>query len=495
MSVWINSPVVYEIHAWAWLERIRRQAGDGRGVDFASIPQAELERLARLRIDGVWLMGVWMRSPLGRKIAIEHTGLQAEYEKALPGYTRQDVVGSPYAIYDYSVDPALGGNEGLRILRDRLRRLGLLLILDFVPNHLAIDHSWVTEHPSRFVRGDESLLEAQPYNYFAHGSGGVFAYGRDPNFFGWTDTVQLDFRRAETRQAMLSTLLSLSSCCDGIRCDMAMLVVRDIFVRTWGGSFDVPDEEFWPMAINQVKLQNQGFLMFAETYWDMEWTLQNMGFDYVYDKRLYDRLVAGEPAPVRDHMRAGLDFQRKLVRFVENHDEARAAAVFGSRRHRTASVAALAAPGLRLIHDGQVEGCKLRLPVQLGRRQEECVDEGLVVFYEKLLSGLKHPIFHEGEWAVLTPNAAWEGNHSYFDFLAYRWTHRGVFRVVVINLGPGRAQCYLPLEVIGLHSCNWSLNDMLNDVKYVRDGQELSSHGLYLDMPGYDYHIFDLSPV
>ena len=399
---WRRHPVLYEINTWVWLDALGRSAG--RKLSLATVPEVEIERLAGLGIDAVWLMGVWRRSPKGREIALSHPDLRASYRAALPDFTSGDVVGSPYAVYDYTVDPALGGDEALAELRRRLRRRGLRLVLDFVPNHFALDHPWVREHPERFVHGSANDLDRAPSDYFV-ASGTVFAHGRDPNFPGWTDTIQVDYRRPDTRRAMADVLLSIAERCDGVRCDMAMLVMCDIFLRTWGGCFEPELAEFWPTAITDVRVRHPGFLFLAEVYWDLEWELQRQGFDYCYDKRLYDRLLASDAAAVAAHLCATLDYQRGLARFIENHDERRAAEAFGPEASRAASGLALTLPGLKLLHDGQLEGRRVRVPVQLGRRPVEPVDLEMERFYHALLAAVRSAVFREGEWQLLEPRS------------------------------------------------------------------------------------------
>ncbi|HET9386185.1 MAG TPA: alpha-amylase family glycosyl hydrolase [Gemmatimonadales bacterium] len=324
MSGWPDHPLLYEINTWPWLREL--SAAIGQDITLADVPQSELERIGALGFDGVWLMGVWERSPRSREIASSVTGLVSEYQRALPDFTAADVVGSPYAIHRYEVDATFGGPEALAVLRERLRERGLRLILDFVPNHLAIDHGWVVEHPNRFVRAGADRLASEPQNYFTREIDGVpriFAHGRDPHYNGWTDTVQLDYRTCETRGAMRELLAWTAEHCDGVRCDMAMLVIRDVFVGTWGGEFDPPNADFWSEAIATVKAKHPGFLVMGEVYWDLEYRLQQLGFDYTYDKRLYDRLVDADAESLRAHLRGGLEFQRRLTRFIENHDERR----------------------------------------------------------------------------------------------------------------------------------------------------------------------------
>lgn len=490
MSNWPAYPTVYEINTWAWLHDLT--LGASRPVTLGSVPQAELDRLAGFGFDALWLMGVWQRSPRGREIAQELPHLQAEYRRALPDYTSEDVVGSPYAIYRYQVDPALGGDEELAVLRDRLGQLGLRLILDFVPNHLAIDHAWVRDHPDRLVQGGPAELQHNTDNYF-RAQGRVFAHGRDPNFPGWTDTVQLDYRQPHVRRAITGVLLAVAGRCDGVRCDMAMLVMRDVFLRTWGGDFDPSGAEFWPAAIAEVKKSHPGFLMLAEAYWDLEFELQQMGFDYTYDKRLYDRLLEGSATLVREHLQlASLEYQRRLVRFIENHDEQRALAAFGPQRSQASATVALTLPGMRLVHDGQMEGRRLKLPVQLGRRSVESSQPGMEPFYRQLLTASSRPVFHRGQWQLLGPEMAWPGNPSHEKYVAHAWALDEERRLVVANLASGWSQCYIRLDWPDLAGQTWELADLLTEARYIRDGDDLLTRGLYLELPGYGTHLFQL---
>jgi glycosidase len=490
---------VYEINAWVWLRDL--SAASGRPVSFATVPEAELQRLADHGFDGVWLMGVWRRSAGGRRVAREHPGLAEEFRRALPDYGPEDVVGSPYCVADYIVDDALGGDAGLADLRRRLDRLGLRLMLDFVPNHLAVDHHWTEAHPERLVQGAADVAAAEPGNYFfSHRRSGaddtrVFAHGRDPCFSGWTDTVQIDYRRPEARRAMAEILLSIAERCDGARCDMAMLVTREVFGRTWGGEFEPPRAEFWPAAITDLLARHPGFLTLAEVYWDMEWELQQQGFDYTYDKRLYDRLLSGDAAAVRAHLVADMAFQSRLARFVENHDERRAAEAFGLERSRAAAVLALTLPGFRLFHEGKLDGSRVKLPVQLGRRPAEEPVPGLAQFYRRLLAALSHPVFHDGHWRQLDPREARPGDDTHRHLVAHRWTHGDDCRIVVVNLAGDAARCLLPLDLPGLAGRGWRFRDLLGGAEWGHAGDELAGQGLRLDLPAHGHHVFDVRPA
>ena len=491
-SGWPAHPVLYEINTWPWLREL--SAAAGKRTTLGDVPQSELERIAALGFDGVWLMGVWERSRQSRQIASSLPDLLSEYRRVLPDFTADDVVGSPYAIHRYEVDATLGGREALTVLRERLRQVGLRLVLDFVPNHLAIDHPWVVEYPDRFVQDSGDRLANEPQNVFAREIDGlprIFGHGRDPHYDGWTDTVQLDYRRRDTRRALGEVLAGIAEQCDGVRCDMAMLVIRDVFVRTWGGEFDPPHADFWSETIEAVKAKHPAFLVIGEVYWDLEYRLQQLGFDYTYDKRLYDRLVNADAESLRAHLRAGFAFQRRLTRFIENHDEPRAVAALGPEPSRAAAVLALTVPGMRLVHEGQVEGRCLRVPVQLGRRPAEASDLAIQAHYERLLRALSDPLFHNGTWQLLEPQPAGTGE-SYRAFIAHQWSARDARRLVIVNWSAHQAQCFLPLDGPALAGLRWQLRDLLGAAEYERRGDDLLNPGLYLDMPPYSYHVFDV---
>ncbi|MHC4779626.1 MAG: alpha-amylase family glycosyl hydrolase [Planctomycetota bacterium] len=486
-------PVLYEVNTWVWLSELSARAGTP--VKLGDIPTDEIERIASLGFDGLWLMGVWTRSEAGRRIALEHPGLKGEYQRALPDYSPDDVVGSPYAVRAYQVDPALGTDVGLAWLRGRLAEFGMSLVLDFVPNHLAIDHEWVGDHPERFVSGNRRKSKSEPGNWFeplGSVSGPVIAHGRDPNFPGWTDTAQLDYRNPETRQAMADLLQDVATRCDGVRADMAMLPLRDVFLRTWGGSFDPIRAEFWPAAITQLKARFPGFTTMAEAYWDLEWELQQMGFDFCYDKRLYDRLRRRDGEAVRFHLEAEETFQAGLVRFVENHDEDRAAGAFHSGRSRAAALTALTLPGMRLVHDGQIEGRRHRLPVQLARRSSEPREEELETFYRNLLSDLARPVFHDGEWSIVEPDGVHHDDRTAAHIVASLWIHGREQRLSVANLSAHPARAFLNLDLPLPHDGAWAFRDILGDERFERGARDLSDKGLFVELAGNGAQLFEI---
>src|SRR5262249_34584158 len=186
---------------------------------------------------------------------------------------------------------------------------------------------------------------------------------------------------------------------------MAMLVLPEVFERTWC----VASQPFWPKATRRVREKVPNFCFMAEVYWDLEWTLQQQGFDYTYDKRLYDRLREGHARPVREHFHAGLDYQDKMARFLENHDEPRAAPVFSPEVQEAAAIVTFLSPGLRFFHQGQFEGRKKRISPHLGRGPNEPRDQRLEAFYQRLLAVLRQPAVRDGGWQLLECAPAWDG--------------------------------------------------------------------------------------
>ena len=289
---------------------------------------------------------------------------------------------------------------------------------------------------------------------------------------------------------MISQLVKIAGQCDGVRCDMAMLVLPDVFERTWGRRAPL----FWPEAIRRVRESVPGFCFMAEVYWDLEWTMQQQGFDYAYDKQLYDRLRDGHARPVRQHLLAGLDFQGKLARFMENHDEPRAAAAFMPGMHEAAAVITYLSPGLRFFHQGQFEGRRKRISPHLVRAPLEATDGALQRFYDRLLAVLRHPTVRDGDWRLLECTGAWEGNWTSDCFVAWLWTSMaGDRRLVAVNYAANQSQCYVRLlqPDHGYRALRFA--DQMGTGCFDRDGHDLHARGLYLDVPPWGYHVFDIT--
>jgi alpha amylase-like protein len=484
-------PSLYQINTRVWLTELSRALVKRATLD--DIRDAELDRLAELGFDWIWFLSVWQTGPAARAISRANAEWRKDFQQTLPDLKDEDIAGSGFAIQDYTVHDDLGGAAALARLRKRLQKRGLKLMLDFVPNHTAPDHPWVAEHPDYFVHGSESDLARMPQNYCrVQTKNGplVLAYGRDPYFDGWPDTFQLNYGNPELQQAMIGELERIAGQCDGVRCDMAMLVLPDVFESTWGIRADL----FWPKATESVRRKHPNFQFMAEVYWDQEWTMQQQGFDYTYDKRLYDRLRDGHARPVREHFHARLDYQNKMARFLENHDEPRAVATFSPEIHEAAAVITFLSPGLRFLHQGQFEGQKKRISPHLVRAPEEPVDKKLKQFYDGLLAVLRHDVVRNGDWRLLECVPAWDGNWTWDCFLVFAWQGDSDERLLVtVNYAPNQSQCHVRLPFADLGNSQWRLKDLLGDGTYDRDGNDLQGRGLYLDERPWSVRVFALT--
>jgi hypothetical protein len=489
MTGWPAQPVLYEINTVIWLRELSRRYS--RRVTLGEVPAAAWDEVTLPGVDAVWLMGVWERSPTGLRIAERDEALRASWREALADLRSDDVVGSPYCVRDYVVDPVLGGPDGLAAARAELAGRGVRLLLDYVPNHVAPDHRWLTDHPEYFVQGGPDDLARSP-DAFLQSAGHVFARGRDPYFPAWPDVVQLNAFSEQLRTAAADTLASIGDQADGVRCDMAMLLINEVFARTWGDRVGGPPaRQFWMQVIPEVRRRHPGMLFVAEAYWDLEWALQRQGFDYCYDKRLYDRLLHEGAGQVRAHLLADIDYQRGLVRFLENHDEPRAAATMPRDQERAAAVVIATLPGLTLWHEGQFEGRRVRPPVFLARRPEEPADEDLRGFHHHLLAAVQETGMRSGRWQLLDCTG-WPDNPTHQNLLAWCWTDGDRRHVAVVNLSPDPAQGRLPLPWAELRGRPWRLTELLADTTYERDGDELVDQGLFVALEGWRWHLVSL---
>jgi hypothetical protein len=325
-------------------------------------------------------------------------------------------------------------------------------------------------------------------------SGGtVYACGRDPYFPAWPDVLQLNVFHPGLKDAVVETISDIAGQCDGIRCDMAMLLLNGIFSNTWkdkAGS--VPGGEYWAAVIPEIRKKNKSFKFIAEAYWELEWELQQQGFDFCYDKRLYDRLEKDGLDSVRSHLHADMPYQNRLLRFTENHDEPRAASAFSPKKLKAAAVVSLSLPGARLVHEGQLEGRKVRLPVFLARRPAEVPDEDLLSFHRELLGALGRNIFKGGEWS-LCEIGGWPDNQSNRSLVAWCWRLKDDIRLVTVNLSDIPSQGLVRLPFDGTGENRLKLKDAFSDSRVVVLESETGGPEIYVDLPDWGFQILKVS--
>ncbi|NLO92389.1 MAG: glycosidase [Elusimicrobia bacterium] len=491
-----SNPHVLEINARSWMCKLREKYGQEITLD--TIPNEELEWMRHLGFDGVWLMGAWTTSAKAENIARQTEAVKKAVEALDPEYKPEDISASPFAVMDFSLNPMLGKPEELKSFKAKLNKMGIKLFMDFVSNHLAIDHPLTASHPEYFVQGaPEDIQYNSEWFFESQGQHGptYLAYGRDPNFPPWKDTVQLNYFNPEARKYMLDTLQAVAEQCDGVRCDMVMLTLNEVIEGTWGWllkkkGFQQPRFEFWEEAIETVREKHPHFRFLAEVYWGLEWRLQEMGFDYTYDKVLYDRLRHMGCQDVKGHLRAEKLYQKRSVRFIENHDEPAAIEAFGEAKSKAAAVVCATLGGLRLFYLSQLRGVHKKIPLQYVKCNFK-YNQAIYRFYEKLLKITDHPAYHGGEWNLIEPMPSAQGNESFKNMLCWSWNQRRTLKLVVVNYSDAQSNCRIKVNASPKEDC-FTFYDELAEQFFTREAADIKNNGLYVELPPYGAHLLDL---
>jgi glycosidase len=486
-------PHLYEINTYSWLERMAAQLN--RTVQLEDVPDSAWDSIAALGFDAVWLMGVWRRSPESRRIALEDPANPPQYDRALPGWKPSDVIASPYAVAAYVPDARIGTWDSIDRVRNKLHARGMALFLDFVGNHTALDHPWVREHAEYYVQVSPEQYDPDPSFFYpvqtAQGPRYV-ALAKDPYYPPWKDVAQLNHFHPWGRAAQITELRTIAAHCDGVRCDMAMLLLNDIFEKGWRpliGNMPQPKQEWWTAARAEVP----NLTLLAEAYWGTEPQLFNLGFDFAYDKPLYDAVRDTNPAQVRDRLNSVAHFQNNYARFMENHDEQRRATVFPNDRLVADGTLLGTLPGMRFYHQGELEGRTIHLPITLRIAAEEPVDPFTQAFFQKILTLTKQEAFHQGQWNPLPAHP--EGDDTSTNLIVYEWRTEKPeksWKVVAVNLSGNTSQARVTWPENTFPATQYIFNDQLNEVTYNRAGDELRNPGLYIRLAPFQAHLFDV---
>eukprot|EP00696_Hemimastix_kukwesjijk_P002005 gnl/Hemi2/12449_TR4245_c0_g1_i1.p1 gnl/Hemi2/12449_TR4245_c0_g1~~gnl/Hemi2/12449_TR4245_c0_g1_i1.p1 ORF type:complete len:550 (+),score=133.09 gnl/Hemi2/12449_TR4245_c0_g1_i1:162-1652(+) len=482
---------VYEISTRPWLYELSQKYGREIST-LADIPQLELQQLADAHIDVVWFMGLWHLGPFGLQHDITDPGLLQGYAQTLPGFTTADIIGSPYAVTEFTANPSLGSDSDVSNLRNRLHALGMKLMTDFVPNHTAVDSNWTSSNPEYYVRSPKGTQP--PYDSSKYLPSGI-AYGSDPYSGAWTDTAQLNYWNPDLYEQMTQALLHVASLSDYVRCDMAMLVINDIIAQTWGAQltswgYAQPKTEFWQTAIAAAKA-SYDVKFVAEVYWGRDAQLRSFGFDYTYDKDLLDALHAGNLDNIRGHISGlGLGSLLQGMHFTENHDEPRAISTFGGwQKADAAALVAMTLPGMRFYNHGQWAGKAARLDVHLRRSSDEAPISQVANFYTSLLNVTSAEVFRQGQWVycdVGSTDTSWR-------LMAWRWGLGDERRVCIINFSDttGAGPVVLPDAASpsgGGDSV--AVLELLTGAVYTRSVHEMQTTGLFTVIDPWSAQIF-----
>ena len=440
---WMSKVVIIAKSTYVWLDQLSKKYGrEIRRID--EIPDEELDTLARWGFSGLWLIGVWERSPASREI------------KQICG--NRDALASAYSLYDYSISRDLGGEEAYRNLKDRAWRRGLRLATDVVPNHTGIYSKWVIEHPERYIQldcppfpgyrftgpdlsGDPTVTLQIEDGYWSRrdaavvfqrrdnrtGAVSYLYHGNDGTSMPWNDTAQLDFLRADVREAVIRTILDVAKRFPIIRLDAAMTLAKKHFQRLWyphpGTGGGIPsraehgmmrDEfdrhmphEFWREVVDRVTREMPDTLLLAEAFWMMEgYFVRTLGMHRVYNSAFMNMLKMEENDKYRSVVKNVLEFDprilRRFVNFMNNPDERTAIDQFGSGdKYFGICLMMVTMPGLPMFGHGQIEGFTERYGMEYRRAYvNEGVDWNLVRRHEAeifplmrkrhLFSGVEH---------------------------------------------------------------------------------------------------------
>jgi hypothetical protein len=483
-----TNPHILEVNARAWFKKIQREIPDVVALD--DIPDDYIVEIKDWGFDALWLMGVWQGGAAAKEIARENAGVNEGVRKVIPEYSKGDIWASPYAILDYSVADMFGGNEALLRFKKRLNDYDIALILDFVGNHLTVDHPLTLSDSDIFVRPTTEPNDKD--TFFQTENGDWLAHGKDPFTPAWTDTVQLNLFNPKARDLVVSQVLQVMELCDGVRCDVTMVMLGKIFEGTWSGYVEEarPEEELWTEVLRHARAKNPSFVFIAEVYWGLEWEVQELGFDYTYDKVLYDRLLESTTSDVRGHLRAEQLFQMRSVRFVANHDEESSIAAFGPERSKAAAAVTATVPGARLFILNQLHGEKYRLPVQYVPINGE-IDYEFFDFYRKLLAIINHPCFHDGQWELQEAQPTEDGGDTFDNILTWSWIQPSVCKIVVVNYSDQSAKFMLAINHLP-NTDTTAIREEFTQSEFNINTAQTRDEGLKLEMAPYEVKILSI---
>ena len=430
---WMPRLVLMAKNSYVWLDQLsRKYQREVRRLD--QIPDEELDQLARWGITGLWLIGLWERSPASQRI------------KQLCG--NPDALPSAYSLYDYRIADDLGGQPALDNLRARAAQRGIRLASDMVPNHMGIDSPWVVNHPDWFIalpyppfptytfngpdlsRDERVGVFIEDHYYNRSDAAVVFKrldrwtgselyiyHGNDGTSMPWNDTAQLNYLNPAVREAVIQTILHVARQFPIIRFDAAMTLAKRHFQRLWfpepgtGGAIasraglgltrqqfdEAMPEEFWREVVDRVAREAPDTLLLAEAFWMMEgYFVRSLGMHRVYNSAFMNMLRDEDNAKYRYLIKSTLEFDpqilKRYVNFMNNPDERTAVDQFG-KGDKYFGICTLMAtlPGLPMFGHGQIEGFAEKYGMEFRRPMwDEQVDGHLVSRHEREIFPLLH---------------------------------------------------------------------------------------------------------
>ena len=437
---WMPNVVMIAKNIYVWLDQISKKHQQTiQRLD--QIPESELEQLSRWGFTGLWLIGIWERSPASQRI------------KQLRG--NPEAVASAYSLFEYSIARDLGGEEAYKLLSQRAQRFGIRLASDMVPNHMGIDSPWVLIHPDWFISVDESPFPSYTFNgpnlswdervgiyiedhYYNntdaavvfkrvdHWTGSVkyIYHGNDGTSMPWNDTAQLNYLIPEVREAVIQTILQVARRFPIIRFDAAMTLAKRHYQRLWfpepGSGGDIPSRaehsmtqaefnavfpnEFWREVVDRIAQEVPDTLLLAEAFWLMEgYFVRTLGMHRVYNSAFMNMLRDEKNQEYRLVLKNTLEFDpeilKRYVNFMNNPDERTAVDQFGKGDKYFGICTMLATlPGLPMFGHGQIEGFTEKYGMEYRRAYwDERADPELIARHERQIFPLlkKRSLFAE----------------------------------------------------------------------------------------------------
>jgi glycosidase len=474
-------PILYEISTRPWLFELSKKYGKSI-TKIKDIPLEEFDYLKENGIEIVWMMGVWKLGTYGLEF-----DKKLDYSDVLPDWTEDDVIGSPYAISEYTCNPSIGSNDDLVWLREELHSRNMKLMLDFVPNHSAIDAP-TASNPKLYIRAPEG--KKNPNKYTDSGIAfGRYNYDADP----WKDVIQWNYWEPETREIMKDNLMTILSYADGARCDVASLMLNDAFEKTWKEELDYwgykrPENEFWEYAFNEVKKKYPNAILLAEVYgdWEIE-SLYKVGFTYTYDKELLDKLE-GSASDVNEYIHSrNIEYWDHSAHFVENHDENRIVYNVNGNIEKAKAAGTIAATlgGMIFMNHGQWSGFRNKLDVHLRRGADEAEDTGIKKYYERLMKIVQDPAFTGSNYYFVYNMSGEKSN----DFIAYLREDGNSHYLVVVNYSDGTGCANVPIYNIEGNG-DHPIHEVIDDVEYIRNVDSIRNEGLIVCLKPWQSQIF-----
>jgi len=362
-----------------------------------------------------------------------------------------------------------------------------------VPNHSAVDCVYTSTNPNYYIRAPKNVKPPyDPNHYLPNG----IAYGSACGGCGsWPDTAQFNYWDKGTRQIRLTELITVASMADAIRCDMAYLLLNDMFQQTWSAElsswgYSRPATEWWADSIKALKQKYPNVILLGEVYSPWPAALQSVGFDYTYDKTLYDKLGAGNLDDIRNWLTSNsVSFTTHSAHFVANHDELRAADYFGSWwRADAAAMIMYTLPGLRFYWMWDMNGYKNKLDVHLRRELSEPSIGDVQNFYSRILKITNNDVFNYGDWVYLPVT----GTNDNWRLIAYRWQYKDQKRLCVINYSDTDGSGYIQLTNADARNGNDTIpvTDLLSNQTYYRSARTMRTQGLFVVVNSWYAQIF-----